>query len=68
MLYEGITASAHGVLGDGIECENRASVSVMALADVDAEPFLITDVRGVEGQIGAEIAARIPAGPRPEVV
>ena len=61
-----VGASAHGVLGEGVECENRASVSVMALADVDAEPFLIPDVRGDEGQIGAEIAARIPAGPRPE--
>ena len=61
-----VGASAHGVLGAGIECENRASVSVMALAGVEAEPFLIRDVRGDEPQIGAEIAARIPGGPRPE--
>jgi small ligand-binding sensory domain FIST len=61
-----VGASAHGVLGAGIECENRASVSVMALAGIEAEPFLIPDVRGDEPQIGAEIAARIPGGPRPE--
>jgi small ligand-binding sensory domain FIST len=60
-----VGASAHGVLGKGIECENRASVSVMALADIDAEPFLIPDARGDEAQIGAEIAARIPSGPQP---
>ncbi|MBW2493927.1 MAG: FIST C-terminal domain-containing protein [Deltaproteobacteria bacterium] len=61
-----VGASAHGVLGAGIECESRASVSVLALACVDAEPFLISDVRGEEPQVGAEIAARIPGGPRPE--
>jgi len=60
-----VGASAHGVLGAGIECEQQASVSVMALAGVDAEPFLISAVRGDERQIGAEIAARIPGGPRP---
>ncbi len=61
-----VGASAHGVLGAGIECENQASVSVMALAGIEAEPFLISDVRGDEFQIGAEIAARISGGPRPE--
>lgn len=61
-----VGASAHGVLGAGIECEARASVSVMALAGVDAEPFLISDVRGDEPQVGAEIAARLQGGPRPE--
>jgi small ligand-binding sensory domain FIST len=61
-----VGASAHGVLGAGIECENRASVSVMALSGIESEPFLVRDVRGDESQIGAEIAARIPAGPRPE--
>jgi small ligand-binding sensory domain FIST len=61
-----VGASAHGVLGAGIECENRASVSIMALTGIEAEPFLISDVRGDESQIGAEIAARISGGPRPE--
>ncbi len=61
-----VGASAHGVLGAGIECENQASVSVMALAGIEAEPFLIPDVRGDESQVGAEIATRIPGGPRPE--
>jgi small ligand-binding sensory domain FIST len=61
-----VGASAHGVLGAGIECEGRASVSVMTLAGIEAEPFLISDARGDEPQIGAEIAARIPGGPRRE--
>ena len=59
-----VGASAHGVLGAGIECENQASVSIMALTGIEAEPFLISDVRGDESQIGAEIAARISGGPR----
>jgi small ligand-binding sensory domain FIST len=61
-----VGATAHGVLGAGIECENRASVSIMALNGIEAEPFLIPDVRGDESQIGAEIAARISGGPRRE--
>jgi small ligand-binding sensory domain FIST len=61
-----VGASAHGVLGAGIECENQASVSILALTGIEAEPFLIPDVRGDEGQVGAEIAARIPGGPRRE--
>ncbi len=61
-----VGASAHGVLGAGIEYENRASVSILALTGIEAEPFLISDVRGDESQIGAEIASRIPGGPRCE--
>ncbi len=59
-----VGASAHGVLGAGIECEQQASVCIMALSGIDAEPFLIPDVRGDESKVGAEIAARIPGGPR----
>jgi len=59
-----VGASAHGVLGAGIESENQASVSVLALTGIEAEPFLISDVRGEESQLGAEIAARLPGGPR----
>jgi small ligand-binding sensory domain FIST len=61
-----VGASAHGVLGAGIEHENRASVSILALTGIESEPFLISDVRGDESQIGAEIASRIPGGPRRE--
>ena len=61
-----VGASAHGVLGAGIECENKASVSILALSGIEAEPFLIPDVRGDEPQIGAEIAARLSGGPRRE--
>jgi small ligand-binding sensory domain FIST len=61
-----VGASAHGVLGAGIEYEGQVSVSVMALSGIEAEPFLIPDARGDESQIGAEIAARISGGPRRE--
>jgi small ligand-binding sensory domain FIST len=61
-----VGASAHGVFGAGNECENQASVSIMALTGIEAEPFLISDARGDESQIGVEIAARIPGGPRRE--
>jgi len=61
-----VGASAHGVLGAGIESENHASVSILALTGIEAEPFLISDVRGDESKVGAEIASRISGGPRPE--
>ncbi len=61
-----VGASAHGVLGAGIECENKASVSILALSGIEAEPFLIPDARGDESEIGAEIASRISGGPRCE--
>ena len=32
-----VGASAHGVLGAGIECENQASVSILALTGIEAE-------------------------------
>ena len=61
-----VGASAHGVIGAGIESENQASVSILALTGIEAEPFLIPDARGDESQIGAEIASRISGGPRRE--
>ena len=61
-----VGASAHGVLGAGIESEKHASVSILALTGIEAEPFLISDVRGDESKVGAEIASRISGGPRPE--
>jgi small ligand-binding sensory domain FIST len=59
-----VGASALGVLGAGIECERQAAISVLALSGVDAEPFLIPEVRGAEAEVGPEIAARIPGGAR----
>jgi small ligand-binding sensory domain FIST len=38
----------------------------MAISGIEAEPFLISDVRGDESEVGAEIAVRIPGGPRRE--
>ncbi len=61
-----VGASAHGVLAAGIEYERQASVAVMALAEIDAQAFLIPEVRGEEARVGAEIAARIPGGPAAE--
>ncbi|HXV37617.1 MAG TPA: FIST N-terminal domain-containing protein, partial [Myxococcota bacterium] len=59
-----VGASAHGVLGAGVECERQAALSLLALAGLDAEPFLIPEARGDEARIGAEIAARLAGGPR----
>jgi small ligand-binding sensory domain FIST len=61
-----VGASTHGVLAAGIEYERQASVAVMALAEIDAQPFLIPEVRGEERRVGAEIAARISGGPEPD--
>ncbi len=61
-----VGASTHGVLVSGVEHERQASVAVMALAEIDAQAFLIPEVRGEEGRVGAEIAARIPGGPKEE--
>jgi len=58
-----VGASAHGVLGAGIEAEGRASLSLLALAGIEAVPFLLRDVRGDEQRVGVEIADRIPGGP-----
>jgi small ligand-binding sensory domain FIST len=60
-----VGASAHGVLGAGIEAESRASLSVLALAGIEAVPFLLRDVRGDEQRVGVEIADRIAGGPHP---
>jgi small ligand-binding sensory domain FIST len=61
-----VGASAHGVLAAGVEYERQASVAVMALAEIDAQAFLIPEVRGEEARVGEEIAARIPGGPESE--
>lgn len=59
-----VGASAHGVLAAGTENESRA-VGVMAISGVEAEPFLVGDLRGHETNAGVEIAARL-GEPRPE--
>jgi small ligand-binding sensory domain FIST len=38
----------------------------MAIAGIDSQPFLVSEVRGRESSVGAEIAAQLPGGPRPE--
>jgi small ligand-binding sensory domain FIST len=54
-----VGASAHGVLGCGWESENGAGVAVLAVAGIEAEPFLLTDLAGEEDHAGEEIAARL---------
>jgi len=61
-----VGSSAHGVLAGGNECEGAASVAVMAVSGIDAQPFLISDIRGEEASAGGEIASRLPGGPTPE--
>ncbi len=61
-----VGTSAHGVLAAGNECEGAASIAVMAVSGIDAQPFCIPDSRGHEADAGAEIASRLAGGPRPE--
>ena len=61
-----VGATAHGVLGAGIECEGESSVTVMAVNGLDAEPFLVSAARGEEARVGAEIASRMTGEPGAE--
>ncbi len=59
-----IGATAHGVLGEGREFEDGPALCVLALAGVEAEPFLLEDVPGHEEAVAEEIAQRLPGSPR----
>ncbi|HJO23609.1 MAG: FIST N-terminal domain-containing protein [Myxococcota bacterium] len=61
-----VGASAHGILANGSECENQPAVGVLALAGLDAKPFLLVDTAGAEQAACREIAARLGRPPGPE--
>ncbi len=60
-----VGASAQGVLAAGRECEGAPAVSLLAVAGVEIEPFLLEDLAGDEARAGEEISARL-GEPRPE--
>lgn len=61
-----VGATSHGVLGRGREVEEGAGVSILALGDVEARPFLLHDLAGGETEAVEEIAVHLDHDPRPE--
>jgi len=55
-----VGATAHGVLAREREHVAEPAVAVLAMAGIEAEPFLVPDVAGAERAAGDEIAARLP--------
>lgn len=51
--------TVHGVLARGIEVEGRFGVAALALADIEAVPFLFREPRKRPAEVGEEIAARL---------
>ncbi len=52
-------ASAHSVMGAGLEASQTPAVAVLAFAGLEAEAFWVDDLRGEEGRAGAEIAGQL---------
>jgi small ligand-binding sensory domain FIST len=61
-----VGASAFGVLGGGVEVEDRPAVVALAWAGLDSQPFLMSEVAGDEVSACEELAARFDGGPRAE--
>jgi small ligand-binding sensory domain FIST len=59
-----VGATAHGVIGAGLEFEGGSAVSLLALSGLEAQPFLIADLARDGASAGAEIAGRLGAAPR----
>ena len=62
-----VGASVHGVLGAGLEHTGEVSVSVLTLAGLEAQPFLLHDLRENEAEAGADIAAQLGGRPGPRI-
>ncbi len=56
--------TAHGVLAAGLEEEDRAAVSVLALAGIEATPFRLEQLAGAEEAAGAELEAALQRSTR----
>jgi small ligand-binding sensory domain FIST len=54
-----VGASVEGVVARGVEVTDNPIVSVLALAGVDAEPFLLEDLAGREPEAGEDIASLV---------
>lgn len=60
-----VGACAHGVLAQGREIEGGVAVAVLALAGLEAHPFLLAELEGEEAGAGEEIAAHLGGAPGP---
>jgi small ligand-binding sensory domain FIST len=59
VLGTGVLAGAagHGVLAGAVEEEDRPAIAVLALAGVEAAPFLFAELAGTEDGVGGELEA-----------
>jgi len=59
-----VGATAHGVIGAGLEYEGGSAVSVLALSGLEVHPFLIADLAHDGASVGEEIASQLGGVPR----
>lgn len=60
-----VGATAHGVLGRGEELTGEAGLAVIAIAGIEAEPFLLSGLDPVAPGVAEEILARLGGSARP---
>jgi len=65
-----VGATAHGIIAGGLEEQERPALGILVLTGVEAAPFLLRDLAGVEDAAGPEIEAVLggSAGERDLVV
>lgn len=61
-----VGATAHGVIGAGLELTGGHGLVIAAVSGLHAEPFLLTDLAPEAPHVADELLARIEGGPRPE--
>jgi small ligand-binding sensory domain FIST len=61
-----VGATAHGVIGAGLEHEGGSAVSVLALSGLEVHPFLLAELARDGASVGEEIASRLGRAPRPQ--
>jgi small ligand-binding sensory domain FIST len=61
-----VGGTAAGLLALGEDAEDEPAVAILALAGVEAEPFLLTEVRGREASAGSTIVDRLGGRPGPK--
>jgi small ligand-binding sensory domain FIST len=61
-----VGATAHGVIGAGLEYEGGKALSVLAISGLEAHPFLVAELAQDEAAVGEEVAARLGRAPSAE--
>ena len=59
-------ASAHVVMGDGVETRESPAILVLAFTGLDASALLVDELRGEEGRAGQDIASQLAAATGPD--